>query len=47
VLLNEGKKRHIRRVIKSLWYMLLDLQRIKEGERELWNLEEGSWRHIF
>ena len=45
VILNEWKKRHIRRVIKHLWYNLIDLQRIKvakyilpkdlsEGERE-------------
>lgn len=46
VILSEGKKRHIRRVIKSLGYTLLDLQRIKEGEYTLWNLEEGKWKLI-
>lgn len=30
VFLNEGKKRHIRRVIKKMGYELMDLQRIKE-----------------
>jgi 16S rRNA U516 pseudouridylate synthase RsuA-like enzyme len=45
-VLNEGKKRHIRRVIKALWYELLDLQRIKEGEWELGDLKEGEWRMV-
>jgi 16S rRNA U516 pseudouridylate synthase RsuA-like enzyme len=42
ITLNEGKKRHIRRVIKALGYELLDLQRIKEGEYELGDLKEGK-----
>jgi len=42
VLLNEGKKRHIRRVMKSLGYEVVDLQRIKEGEFELGDLPEGK-----
>ncbi|MDR3169133.1 MAG: hypothetical protein LBU27_05230 [Candidatus Peribacteria bacterium] len=41
--MNEGKKRHIRRVIKALGYKLLDLQRIKEGEYKLGDLKEGEW----
>lgn len=44
ITLNEWKKRHIRRVIKSLWYELLDLQRIKEGNYTLWTLKEGTWQ---
>ena len=44
VTLNEWKKRHIRRVIKKLWYKLIDLQRIKEAQRSLpKNLKEGEW----
>ena len=47
VILNEWKKRHIRRVIKKLWYNLLDLQRIKEATRELpKDLAEGEWRFV-
>jgi 16S rRNA U516 pseudouridylate synthase RsuA-like enzyme len=46
VVLNEGKKRHIRRVIKALGYELLDLQRVKEGEYELGDLPEGEWREV-
>jgi 23S rRNA pseudouridine2605 synthase len=46
VKLNEGKKRHIRRVIKALGYELLDLQRIKEGKRQLGDLKEGEWKEV-
>jgi pseudouridine synthase len=47
ITLNEGKKRHIRRVIKALGYELLDLQRIKEGEWQLGNLKEGEWKEAW
>ena len=44
VILNEWKKRHIRRVIKNLWYYLVDLQRIKEAQYCLPdNLPEWAW----
>lgn len=47
VILNEWKKRHIRRVIKKLWYNLIDLQRIKEAQYTLpKDLPEGKWRQI-
>ena len=47
VILNEWKKRHIRRVIKKLWYNLIDLQRIKEAQYTLPNnLSEGKWRYV-
>jgi len=46
VRLNEGKKRHIRRVIKKMGYELLDLQRIKEWERELWDLAEWQRKRV-
>ena len=47
VTLNEWKKRHIRRVIKKLWYNLIDLQRIKEAQYELpKNLPEGEWKYV-
>lgn len=45
VTLNEWKKRHIRRIIKHLWYNLIDLQRIKEAQYELpKDLPEGERR---
>lgn len=40
IILSEGKKRHIRRVISALWAKVIDLQRIREGNFELWNLPE-------
>jgi len=47
VILNEWKKRHIRRVIKKLWYNLIDLQRIKEAQYELpKDLLEGEWKYV-
>ena len=47
VILNEWKKRHIRRVIKKLWYNLIDLQRIKEAQYFLpKDLSEGEWKFI-
>ena len=47
VILNEWKKRHIRRVIKKLWYNLIDLQRIKEAQYQLpKNLPEGEWKYV-
>ena len=47
VILNEWKKRHIRRVIKKLWYNLIDLQRIKEAQYILPNdLPEGQWKLV-
>ena len=47
VILNEWKKRHIRRVIKKLWYNLVDLQRIKEAQYALPNdLPEGERKSI-
>lgn len=47
VTLNEWKKRHIRRVIKHLWYNLIDLQRIKEAQYILpKDLPEGERRFI-
>lgn len=47
VVLNEWKKRHIRRVIKKLWYNLIDLQRIKEAQYVLpKDLLEGEWRFV-
>jgi len=42
ILLNEGKKRHIRRIMKSLGYEVVDLQRIREGEFILWDIPEGK-----
>jgi len=39
IVLTEWKKRHIRRIFKSLWYRVLDLQRIWEWNYKLWNIK--------
>jgi 23S rRNA pseudouridine2605 synthase len=39
IILTEWKKRHIRRIFKSLWYRVLDLQRIWEWTYKLWNIK--------
>lgn len=47
VILNEWKKRHIRRAIKKLWYNLINLQRIKEAQYKLpKDLPEGERKYI-
>lgn len=44
IVLQEGKNRHIRRMMHALWYDVLDLCRVSQGVYELGNLEEGKWR---
>ena len=46
VILQEGKKRHIRRMFKKLWYNVVDLQRIREGKYVLGDLRMGKWRLV-
>lgn len=40
IMLNEGKKRHIRRIFKSLGYQVIDLIRIRIGNYKLDTLPE-------
>ena len=46
IILTEGKKRHIRRVFKSLGYRVLDLQRVREWEYQIWDLKPWEWKRI-
>ena len=46
IILWEGKKRHIRRILNNLWYKILDLVRVREWQFELWNLKEGCYRKL-
>lgn len=46
ITLLEGKKRHIRRVLRYLGYTILSLQRIAFGSWQLWDLEEGKWQEV-
>ncbi len=44
ILLTEWKKRHIRRVLKGLWYKTLDLKRIKVWKYQLWTIK--TWKYM-
>ncbi|HRX64023.1 MAG TPA: pseudouridine synthase [Candidatus Absconditabacterales bacterium] len=46
IILLEGKKRHIRRILNAFDYNILDLQRVREGDIFLDNLKEGCWRRV-
>ncbi len=46
IILKEGKKRQIRRMLKTLGIEVLDLKRIKFGPLSLLSLPEGSYRHL-
>ena len=44
ILLNEGKKRHLRRMFKTIGYRVMDLERIREGEYVIGDLKPGEWK---
>lgn len=44
ITLNEGKKRHIRRMFKFIWYRVMDLERVREGKYSLGDLKVGEWK---
>lgn len=46
ITLNEGKKRHIRRIFKALGYEVLDLQRISIANYELGSLPEWNYSSL-
>lgn len=46
VTVQEGKKRHLRRLFKSVGLEVLDLKRVRIGGLELGNLREGSFRTL-
>ena len=46
ITLNEGKKRHIRRIFKALGCVVTDLQRIRIGSYCLGSLPEGKWKFL-
>ena len=46
IVLNEGKKRHIRRMFKVIGYRVMDLQRVREGEYSLWDIKVGEWKIV-
>ena len=46
IILIEWKKRHIRRILNSLWYKVLDLVRVREWQFELWGLREWCFKQL-
>lgn len=45
-LLNEGKKREIRRLIKAVGRRVIRLIRVRQGRLELGGLPSGKWRYL-
>lgn len=46
ITLNEGKKRHIRRMFKTIGYQVLDLERIREGKYSLGDVKVWEWKIV-
>ena len=46
IVLDEGKNRHIRRLLESFDIEVLRLIRIRIGNLELGDLPKGQWRHL-
>ncbi len=46
VVLEEGKKRHIRRIFSAMRYHVVDLLRINEWPHTLGDLQEGQWKSL-
>jgi len=46
ITIQEGKKRHIRRLLKFLWYTIISLHRISFGQRQIGDLEEGKRKEV-
>ena len=46
VVVSEGKKRHLRRLLKALGFTVIGLKRVRIGTLVLGNLKEGSFRVI-
>ena len=45
-LLNEGKKREIRRLVKAVGRRVARLIRVRQGKLELGSLKPGKWRYL-
>lgn len=46
IILTEGKKRHIRRMLRMLGYETVHLRRVRMGDIKLGGLKVGKWKHI-
>lgn len=47
ITLNEWKKRHIRRMFKTIGYRVMDLERIREGDYMLGDIKVGEWKILW
>ncbi len=46
IILNEWKKRHIRRMFKAIGYRVMDLGRVREWKYSLGDLKVGEWKVV-
>jgi 23S rRNA pseudouridine2605 synthase len=46
IVLEEGKNRHIRRLLEALGVGVMRLVRVRIGRLELGELDKGQWRHL-
>lgn len=46
ITIHEGRKRIIRRVFKSLGYEVVDLKRIRIGNYEIKDMQEGTYKEL-
>ena len=46
IVLEEGKNRHIRRLLEALGVGVMRLVRVRIGQLELGELAKGQWRHL-
>lgn len=46
IVLTEGKKREIRRMLAACGYEVVSLTRVRFGGVELGGIEQGEWRHL-
>ena len=46
IVLQEGKNRQIRRMVRKVGNQVADLKRVRIANIQLGNLSEGTWRHL-
>ena len=46
IVITEWRNRQIRRMVESVWSKVKKLKRIRIENIELWNLEEGQYKHL-
>ncbi len=46
IIIHEGKKRQVRRMLKSIGHPVLHLQRVQVGDLTMGDLKESEWREL-